>query len=494
MIQAMTWALVFTSGAGMSFSGPMSTDELGREAAGQALELAQAELLGVDLDAALAAAVGDAHDRALPGHPHRERLDLVDGHVLVVAEAALGGTAAQVVLDAVAGEHLHVPVVHRHREVDGELAAGLPQDLAQAGIQVEPLGGEIELTLRHRPGVHDGSRVLRGHVRRSSSCGERRAPSPGRAGSRGTRTPTRGYTAPGCDRPCRIARNRARWSRFVTLRIPNRNLACCQTPGRPVSRPGAAPRRRTRPARNGARSTARWSSVTTPAGGHARGARSPPRGTPRCRAPWSGRSPAARPGAPRCSSSRRARARPSVRGLSIVSTTPSAMVMMGFTESTDPMAAWAALMRPPRRGVLERVEHQEQARVRAARLQQPHDRVRRLPGRGGLRGEQRQQALAQGRGLESTTWIGAPGIASRAMSAALYVADSRLPTVRHTTAVGARIQTPLERRHEVARRTGGRRRDAASRAPAGARRTRAPTSPRPPSAPGRRSARAGARP
>ena len=109
MIQAMVWALVFTSGAGMSRSGPMIGLDLGGEAAGQALQLLQRELLGVDDDAALAAAVGDVHHGALPGHPHRQRADLVQGHVLVVADAALGRAAAEVVLDAIAGEDLYVP-------------------------------------------------------------------------------------------------------------------------------------------------------------------------------------------------------------------------------------------------------------------------------------------------------------------------------------------------------------------------------------------------
>ena len=78
MIQAMTWALVLTSGRR---DVPLGADEdldLGREPAGQALELLLAELLGVDDDAALAAAVRDADDGALPGHPHREGLDLVE--------------------------------------------------------------------------------------------------------------------------------------------------------------------------------------------------------------------------------------------------------------------------------------------------------------------------------------------------------------------------------------------------------------------------------
>ena len=44
----------------------------------------------------------------------------------------------------------------------------------------------------------------------------------------------------------------------------------------------------------------------------------------------------------------RSRALLRVRGWSTVSTTPSSMVMMGLTERTPPMAAWAALIRPPR--------------------------------------------------------------------------------------------------------------------------------------------------
>ena len=71
--------------------------------------------------------------------------------VLVVADAALGRTAAEVVLDAIAGEDLDAAVVHLHREVDDELAPRLAEDLAQSGIEVEPLGGEIELLLGDLP-------------------------------------------------------------------------------------------------------------------------------------------------------------------------------------------------------------------------------------------------------------------------------------------------------------------------------------------------------
>jgi hypothetical protein len=73
------------------------------------------------------------------------------------------------VLDAVAGEDLDASVVHVDREVDGELAARLAQDGAHARIEPEPLGGEIELALRHQPGIDGGGNVLGGHVVRRPS-------------------------------------------------------------------------------------------------------------------------------------------------------------------------------------------------------------------------------------------------------------------------------------------------------------------------------------
>ena len=161
----MIWAFVLTSGAGMSLLGPDQDLDLREEAPGQGLELLLAELLRVDDDAALAAAVRDADDRALPGHPHRERLDLVEADVLVVADAALGRAAAEVVLDAVAGEDLDRAVVHLHREVDGQLAARLAQDAAQAGVEVEALGGKVELLLGDLPGIDRRGDVLGRHGR-----------------------------------------------------------------------------------------------------------------------------------------------------------------------------------------------------------------------------------------------------------------------------------------------------------------------------------------
>jgi hypothetical protein len=144
--------------------------DLGEIASGQRLELLLAESLGVDDDPALAAAVRDPDDRALPRHPHREGLDLVEADVLVVADPALRRTATQVVLDAVTGEDLDAAIVHVDGEMDGELATRLAQDEAHAGVEIETLGGQVELALGDFPRIDVGD-LLGGHGRRSLRVG-----------------------------------------------------------------------------------------------------------------------------------------------------------------------------------------------------------------------------------------------------------------------------------------------------------------------------------
>ena len=58
------------------------------------------------------------------------------------------------------------PVVHLDREVDGELAARLAQDAAEAGVEVEAVGSQVELLLRDVPGVDRRRDVFRRHERR----------------------------------------------------------------------------------------------------------------------------------------------------------------------------------------------------------------------------------------------------------------------------------------------------------------------------------------
>jgi hypothetical protein len=47
--------------------------------------------------------------------------------------------------------------------VDGQLAAWLPEDATQAGVKVEPVRGQVELSLRDLPGVDPRSDVLGRH-------------------------------------------------------------------------------------------------------------------------------------------------------------------------------------------------------------------------------------------------------------------------------------------------------------------------------------------
>ena len=159
----MIWPFVLTSGAGMSFSGPIRTSISVKKRRVSASSSFIDSFFGSTMTPPLPPPYGMPDDRALPGHPHRERLDLVEAHVLVVADAALGRPAPEVVLDAIAREHPDRAVVHLHGEVDRQLTAGLAQDAAHALVEVEPLGGQIELLLGDRPRIDVGGNVLGGH-------------------------------------------------------------------------------------------------------------------------------------------------------------------------------------------------------------------------------------------------------------------------------------------------------------------------------------------
>ncbi len=129
--------------------------DFGGIAAGQALQLRRRQLPRIDDHAALGAAEGDIDDRALPGHPHRQRAHLVERDVGVEADAALGRAAIDVVLDAVAGEHLDAPIVHAHGKIDDQLALGHAQNGAQALGKLQTFGGGVELGDRLHIGIDD---------------------------------------------------------------------------------------------------------------------------------------------------------------------------------------------------------------------------------------------------------------------------------------------------------------------------------------------------
>src|SRR5216683_3139317 len=140
--------------------------DLGREPAGHVLELVERKLFRVDDDAALGASEGDVHDRALPRHPHRQGLDLVQGDVWVVADAPLRRPAIDVVLHAIAREHAQVVVVHLDGEVAGELALDLAQHLAQPRLELDDLGRGVELRLGGAPfvGLDDRVQLCCAHI------------------------------------------------------------------------------------------------------------------------------------------------------------------------------------------------------------------------------------------------------------------------------------------------------------------------------------------
>ena len=141
--------------------------DLGREAAGEVLELLHRHVLGIADDAALRAAERDVDERALPRHPHRQRLDFVERHVGMEADAALAGSARQVVLHAIAGEHAKAAVVHAGGNGDLEHALGLTQITVERFVQADEQPDFVELALRHLPDVIarlNGRKILKSYV------------------------------------------------------------------------------------------------------------------------------------------------------------------------------------------------------------------------------------------------------------------------------------------------------------------------------------------
>src|SRR4029077_13931368 len=98
-------------------------------------------------DAPLGAAERETHQRALPGHPHRERLDLVARHRRVVADAALRRPPRNVVRDAVPLEEPNRAVVEAHRDADLHAFLHAREDVDQVRVDREDLTDEAKLGL-----------------------------------------------------------------------------------------------------------------------------------------------------------------------------------------------------------------------------------------------------------------------------------------------------------------------------------------------------------
>ncbi len=125
--------------------GPDQGHDLGGVASGQAFALPQRQPVGRAAHAALRAPERQAHERALPGHEHRERAHLAQVHARVVPEPALARPQRGVVMDPVSDEHLRPPVVHEHGEGDGERPPRIPQPLVDTGLDIQVVRDRVQL-------------------------------------------------------------------------------------------------------------------------------------------------------------------------------------------------------------------------------------------------------------------------------------------------------------------------------------------------------------
>ena len=108
---------------------PDHRQQVRREAARQALDLARRHLARVAANASLRPSVREPQERALPGHPDGERGALAERHLRVVADAALRRPEHGGVLDAVAGEDDAPAVVELDRDGEHDRALGVAETL-----------------------------------------------------------------------------------------------------------------------------------------------------------------------------------------------------------------------------------------------------------------------------------------------------------------------------------------------------------------------------
>jgi hypothetical protein len=135
---------------------PVGTEQgrdLVRVAAGEPLQLADAQPGGVAAHAALGAPEGDVEHRGLQRHGRGQRGDLVGVDVGVEPDAALAGPAGGVVVDPPPQEDLDGAVVHPDRDRHLEDALRATQHPVHVGADPAQLGGVVEVRQHGLPGV-----------------------------------------------------------------------------------------------------------------------------------------------------------------------------------------------------------------------------------------------------------------------------------------------------------------------------------------------------
>ncbi len=149
----MVCELVYTSGAGMSLLRADQRENCAGVAARHALQFAQRHVLRIAGYSALGAAEGNVDHRALPRHPGGQRLYLVESHLRVVADAALGGSAHRAVLNAISLKAMNVPVIHAHRHSHGQNPFGILDHLPNIVAEPHCVSGSIKVLQRNVIGV-----------------------------------------------------------------------------------------------------------------------------------------------------------------------------------------------------------------------------------------------------------------------------------------------------------------------------------------------------
>src|SRR5206468_12878737 len=86
--------------------------------------------------------------RSLPGHKHREALDLGEAHARMETDATLTRAAPGGVLHTVPREDLRVTLLHHDRHRHDERALRRAQELVHPRVEIERLRGAVELTQR----------------------------------------------------------------------------------------------------------------------------------------------------------------------------------------------------------------------------------------------------------------------------------------------------------------------------------------------------------